>query len=247
MDKKGQPNDFGPTPGETIEAVAKTIFRQAKEYGFSHTDFIRFVNIILDLDFNKKETYTPPPSQISVGENSEEHFSISSSRLAIQRYRPEHFDYLQRWVRDPEGRKFLLTRTSATEPDNLEELLDARESVFGIVYHQEKPIGAVAFLNIDVYHRKAELRKLIADPSTRGQGFAKEATRSWIDYGIRELKLRKIYLHTLDTNLANIRINEQLGFRVEGLLREECFYDGKFHDLLRMGLLVENEYGLEND
>ena len=67
-------------------------------------------------------------------------------------------------------------------------------------------------------------------------GLAKEATRLWIQYGLSALKLKKIYVNTLNTNIRNIRLNEELGFKVEGLLCNEVFVDGQYKDVLRMGL-----------
>ena len=46
-------------------------------------------------------------------------------------------------------------------------------------------------------------------------------------------------LSTLETDLRNVQLNEQLGFKVEGILRNECWFDGAYHDILRMALLVE--------
>jgi RimJ/RimL family protein N-acetyltransferase len=50
------------------------------------------------------------------------------------------------------------------------------------------------------------------------------------------LRLEKVYVSTLQTQLSNIRLNESVGFRVEGLLRGEVRIDGERHDVLRMGL-----------
>lgn len=86
--------------------------------------------------------------------------------------------------------------------------------------------------------KKSELRKLIGEPIYRGKGFGKEATKLWIQYGISNLGLQKIYLNTLQTNVRNIRLNQELGFKVEGIFRNECIIDGKKFDLLRMGLVV---------
>ena len=59
-----------------------------------------------------------------------------------------------------------------------------------------------------------------------------------MQYGIHGLKLKKIYLNTLDTNIKNIRLNEELGFRVEGILRNEIRVGQQVKDVLRMGLYV---------
>lgn len=48
--------------------------------------------------------------------------------------------------------------------------------------------------------------------------------------------MRKIYINTLDTNIRNIRLNEALGFRLEGILRDEVLLDGTCHDVLRMAV-----------
>ena len=68
---------------------------------------------------------------------------------------------------------------------------------------------------------------------------AEEATRLWIRYGVNVLKLEKIYVSTLQTQISNIKLNESIGFRVEGLLRNEVLIDGTRHDVLRMGLCVD--------
>jgi RimJ/RimL family protein N-acetyltransferase len=98
-----------------------------------------------------------------------------------------------------------------------------------------KPIGALAYLDHDVDHKRAELRKLIGDPEFRGMGLAEEATQLWIAYGIHALHLEKIYVSTLQTHINNIKLNEKIGFQVEGLLRDEVLIDGTRHDVLRMG------------
>ena len=40
-------------------------------------------------------------------------------------------------------------------------------------------------------------------------------------------------------NIGNIKLNEELGFQVEGILRNEVYFDDQYHDILRMGMLIE--------
>ena len=84
--------------------------------------------------------------------------------------------------------------------------------------------------------RRAELRKIIGEVDLRGRGLGREASKLWVGYGIGALGLRKIYLNTLVAHIGNIKINEEIGFRVEGILRNEVLVDGEPHDVLRMGL-----------
>jgi RimJ/RimL family protein N-acetyltransferase len=61
----------------------------------------------------------------------------------------------------------------------------------------------------------------------------------WVGYGLGALGLKKIYLNTLSTHIGNIKISEQLGLQVEGILRNEVLIDGVYRDVLRMGLWHE--------
>jgi RimJ/RimL family protein N-acetyltransferase len=231
---ENESNSGEPLPSQTLEAVAKTIYRQAQEYGFSRNDFIRFVNILLDLGMEKSGVYTPPPTQ----EKESGSEKLKSQKITVRLYENADLPMLQKWVNDPKGAFFLSTRTDQTRWQTLEELVEDKDNIFGIVSLDDQPIGALAYLNVDKELRKAELRKLIGEPAARGRGYAKMATQYWIEYGISTLGLRKIYVNTLDTNLANIRLNEMLGFRVEGLFRQEIELEGEYRDILRMSLIL---------
>jgi RimJ/RimL family protein N-acetyltransferase len=236
MDEPKKTSSTEPLPHQTLEALAKTIFRQAQQYGFSKQDWVRLVNILLDMGMAPSGMYTPPPTQDITPTDPAR--PEPPGDLTVRIYTPDDFEMLNIWVIEADGKNFLATRTDSLRHDTLDGVLDDESSVVGIIQLDGRPVGALAFLNIDRDQGKAEMRKLIADPGVRGKGYARKATQYWIEYGVSTLGLRKIYLHTLDTNLANIKLNEQLGFRVEGLLRDEVKIDGVYHDVLRMSLIL---------
>ncbi len=233
MAEKNQPAPAA-MPQQTIEAIAKSFYREAIGYGFHRQDFLRYVNILLDLGLETSGIYRPP-NQVRP-EPSQELTKEQLAAVAVRPYKKADFKLLKKWVDDPAGRLFLSSMPGVKR--DLKELVDDSRSSFGIVSLDDKPIGALAYINIDKSTGKAELRKLIGDPGARGHGYAKIATQYWIEHGVSTLSLRKIYVNTLDTNLANIRLNEELGLRVEGLLRDEVYLDGEYHDILRMSLVV---------
>jgi RimJ/RimL family protein N-acetyltransferase len=47
-------------------------------------------------------------------------------------------------------------------------------------------------------------------------------------------------LNTINTNIRNVKLNEKLGFRVEGVLHNELYFDGEYHDVLRMGMVNDS-------
>jgi diamine N-acetyltransferase len=229
-------------PDKTIEAVARSLHREGLHYGFAHLDFVRFVNALLDTvvaDTPRRGEYRAPTDrqEVSATEAQLAGLPVSEGRILLRaldadRDRP----LLEHWLDNRHGRYFLLTCATARF-DNLQSVLSDPNNRFAVICSLDgHPIGAVGFLHVDPVQRKAELRKLIGDPQYRGRGYAKEASRLWIRYGFEALGLRKIYLDTLKTNLRNIHLNESLGFKTEGVLRNEIWLDGKELDVLRMGL-----------
>ena len=229
----------------TIESFARSFFREAQKYGFDRADYIRFVNVLLDISMqkNRSSNYTNNEKQI-VQRNDGANFvrkkiklPIVSKNITIRSYSADN-DYriMRKWLDDKYGRLFLLSRDTA-KTMNLESLTEDETNIFGMITLPDNtPIGSVAFLNYDPKQYKAESRKLIGESLMRGRGMAKEAMKIWIDYGFNTLGLSKIYLNTLNTNIRNVKLNEDLGFQVEGILRNEVYFDERYHDVLRMAL-----------
>lgn len=228
-------------PEVTIEAIARNLFKEAQRYGFQQMDYLRLVNHLLNLSGRDEER----DRQLDPQTNLPDLEKAPRLPLVGEGIRIRGFDVradrglFARWLEDAHGRFFLLSSITAKTLD-IDQVLRSDQNIFGvIVLPDETPIGMMAFLDVDRWQEKAELRKLIGEQGYRGRGFARHATALWIHYGLYGLGLRKIYLNTLQTNIRNIRLNEALGFRVEGILRKEFYLDGEHHDVLRMALLKE--------
>lgn len=230
-------------PITTIETLARSFFRQASIYGFRQEDYIRFVNVLLDYAMNNNARRQNGPQNGRVEDTMSEkpttplQFPLLGKQVKIRPLDPESDRALfERWLADELGRYFVLSRTTAKEL-TVAQLIENDDNIIGVITLPDGfPIGVVAFLSHDPMQHKAELRKLIGEPNMRRKGYAKEATKLWIQYGTTTLNLCKIYVNTLDTNIGNIKLNEELGFRVEGILRNETCIDGEYRDVLRMGL-----------
>jgi RimJ/RimL family protein N-acetyltransferase len=226
-------------PLATIQAFARSMSKEAAKYGFSQLDMIRLVNELLDSDVAKGNTIdekTIVNKESTVAARNTTGLPISGRRLRIRSIEGESdVALLNTWLSDRYGRYFVLSST-AEHSISIDELIsEDRNFIAMITTNEGQPFGALAYLDRDTEQKRAELRKLIGDPAFRGQGLAEEATRLWIEYGVNSLDLEKIYVSTLQTHLSNIRLNEKVGFHVEGLLRDEVLIDGTRHDVLRMG------------
>lgn len=224
---------------ETIKTIAASFIKQAQKYGFTLNDYLKFTNFLLDEALHLNESLKKSEPNTIYDFNSHRKLPIETERLIIRSLAKKDLKLVKKWLEDKEGRLFLLTRL-VSPPQTIDELYEEENNIFGLICLKDKtPIGLIAYLDIDEYHRKAELRKMIGVMKERGKGYGNEATKAWIEYGLFTLNLEKIYLTTINTDIKNIRINEALGFRVEGLLRNELLIDGEYHDVLQMSLLKE--------
>ncbi|HPX97256.1 MAG TPA: GNAT family protein, partial [Thermotogota bacterium] len=70
------------------------------------------------------------------------------------------------------------------------------------------------------------------------KGLGTEAFQILIDFAFTELNMNKLKLFVFSFNKRAMRSYEKNGFKVEGVLRQEIFRDGQYHDEIVMGLLV---------
>ncbi|WP_199724837.1 GNAT family N-acetyltransferase [Noviherbaspirillum saxi] len=70
-----------------------------------------------------------------------------------------------------------------------------------------------------------------------GQGLMREALAAMLDYGFTTMRLHRIQAETHPDNTASIDIATRMGFRFEGVHREQAYWDGRFHDLNCYSLL----------
>ena len=104
----------------------------------------------------------------------------------------------------------------------------------------KKLIGAAGLLYVNWIIRSADFSFYIGDENKYigNDGIAKEAAKLLIDYGFNNLNMNKIWmeLYEYDTEKINFFTNE-FNFKHDGLLRENCFEDGRYWDSHIISLL----------
>ena len=69
------------------------------------------------------------------------------------------------------------------------------------------------------------------------QGYMREALQAVLDYGFNNMVLHRIQAETHPDNAASIALATGLGFRFEGVHREQAYWNHRFHDLHCYALL----------
>lgn len=76
-------------------------------------------------------------------------------------------------------------------------------------------------------------------PQHRRRGYAAEAIRIVLRYFFEELRYQKANAQVYSFNEASLRLHEKLGFQREGRLRRMIFTEGRYHDVVVLGLTAE--------
>ncbi len=165
----------------------------------------------------------------------------------LRKLEPSDIDALYVVKNDPEIASMLGGFSTGYSRTDLEGWVEFHrvakdEALFVIADTKDRAIGHVGFYKIDHRIRSAEFAIVIGDRSTWGKGLGRACTRFAIEYGFDELNLRRIYLEVLVTNERAVKLYRSLGFVEEGRLRQAQWQQGKYVDVLVMGLLIE-EYG----
>lgn len=103
------------------------------------------------------------------------------------------------------------------------------------------PVGSIDLKPPNEVWGVAEVGYMIA-PDFWGEGYATEALDLLCTYAFEERRLNKLYAKTYENNPAAWRVLEKVGFKQEGVLREEGLFEGEHVDLFRYGLLAREWY-----
>lgn len=76
--------------------------------------------------------------------------------------------------------------------------------------------------------------------SCQRQGYMREALDAVLDFGFTAMHLHRIQAETHPDNAASIALALRLGFRFEGIHREQAYWGGRFHDLNCYSILEQD-------
>lgn len=165
---------------------------------------------------------------------------------------PEDWELLWRWNQDSELLRHLehihppqsraavrrwLEETATRQPKD-DEFGATIETLAG------EPVGGLGTHHCDPANGTFSYGLSIA-PEHRRRGYARAALGLVLRYLFEERRYRKAWVHVYSFNEASLRMHEGMGFQREGRLRQMVFTQGRYHDVVVMGLLA-GEYDARN-
>jgi len=177
-------------------------------------------------------------------------------RVYLRAFELEDYRIINEWRRDPEimaktgGNVFFVS----SEKDRKwveDKIFNNDLSLYLAICltESDEMIGYLSVINIDWRNRKAQWGGIIIGRKDLwNKGYARDAARLMLEYIFLEMGLHRFYGHWLESHSISIKMGERLGFKREGILRDNVFKNGKFHNLVVMSLLKdEYEETLEMD
>lgn len=90
-------------------------------------------------------------------------------------------------------------------------------------------VGVITIKDIDKKLKSAAIGYSL-HRKYRNRGYMIEAAKRVLKYGFKTLKLNRIEIRCAKDNKASKKVIKKLGAKKEGVLRDECFVNGKLHD-----------------
>lgn len=150
-----------------------------------------------------------------------------------------------KWINDPVIQSTLMydipTSLAKTTEWYRKSVIDLTRREFSIFTVKENlNIGFCGLINIDIRSKKAEYHFVIGETSYWNQGYGTETCKLLMEYAFNELGLNKLYAFVLLQNLGSYKVLEKLGWKKEGLLRQEIWGHGILRDVYYFGILKED-------
>jgi RimJ/RimL family protein N-acetyltransferase len=171
---------------------------------------------------------------------------IEGRLVRLRPFRRDDLPLLRAWHDSPEVMRYWGQASPLVLEDQFGADLTGRFSRFdesgylAIVPIEPKdaqPIGRCEWEHLDRLNRSAEVMILIGEPAYWGHGFGTDALVTLLHYLFDVQRLHRVTLTVLSWNERAIRSYEKVGFAVEGVLREDVYDDGSYHDQTVMSIL----------
>lgn len=102
-------------------------------------------------------------------------------------------------------------------------------------------IGCCSVKDTNFKDRTCSIGIIIGNKDYWGKSYGADAIRVLLGFIFKELNFRKVKLSVFGFNKRAINCYKKVGFITEGVLKEEIYRDGGYHDVINMAIF-KNDY-----
>lgn len=151
-------------------------------------------------------------------------------------------DQLLVWINNPDIRNLVFTFLPFTKKQE-EEWIDKQASdqvALAIETKNGKFIGTMNLSKIDYLHGTVTTGSMIGEKRYWGKGYGTDAKMILLNYAFNALNLRKIHSDTFAFNKRSISYSKKCGYKIEGILKDELFINGKYVDVVCLAVFKKD-------
>lgn len=177
---------------------------------------------------------------------------LKGEKVYLDTIEPNDLETLRKWRNLPNYRKFFreyqeinsdMQRKwyeSKVVNDNSTLMFAIRDNT------TDELLGCCGLCYINWIHRNADLSLYIGKDEVYidDEGIAEESLDLLWNYGFGELGLVKVWTELYEFDEKKLSLYQKMGMKIEGTLRKQYFYDGRWYDSKMLSLLNE-EWKLE--
>jgi len=147
------------------------------------------------------------------------------------------------WRNDPRIRSCFFSQAEISISEHENWFIKKQQDVNNYLKVFELDGQAKGFLQLLCIQRKPEIFEwgFYVAPEHLGQGLGKLLVRSAIEFVFNDLDAKKLIGKVIQGNIVSENIHYAQGFKLEGVLRNECFVYHELKNVLYFGLL-KNEW-----
>ena len=177
------------------------------------------------------------------------HPILATSRLRLRQFRTEDADAMHDCFANAEAMRFW-NRPVHTKRIETERAVGSYIECTPSYYRfwavadakSDRCLGLVNYHDGHIRNKRAAIGYMI-DPARQRQGLATEAVSAMLDFCFGELGLHRVQAFIDPDNIASRTLAEKLGFRTEGLLRDNLRVNDIWRDEMLYALLAPERHG----
>ena len=174
--------------------------------------------------------------------------NTTNFRVYLRAFEADDYKTTIEWHRDIEIRNMMGSPKYFLSTENekkwIEDAIWNKDQIkVGICLKENDAlIGFCSLSKIDILNRSAESGMTIGNKNYWSKGYGSEARLLLLDYAFSERGFNRIWACILESNIASQKMFKKCGYKIEGLLKQSIYKNGKFQNQVIMSILQEEFY-----
>ncbi len=171
---------------------------------------------------------------------------LIGKRVVLRSVEHEDLDMLRELSNSPDFEKMITGYSFPISKKDQEEWFANYKASdkalrFIIETQEDGAVGMTGLQNINWKDGVADAGGMrVARRNLRCKGIATDAYMTLFKYAFDELRLNRINGSAIEYNEISLHVTQKVGFKKEGVMRQAIYKNGKFNDVVMLGILKED-------